>query len=530
MSNPRIQRARNFMDYDRVKGLVLVIMIMAPLAFAALAREPAGAPDTVEALRKRILELIDHPRYAAALWGIKIVSLSSRKTLFELNAEKLFSPASNSKLYTMAFALDRLGPDYRVRTSLYARTRPDARGTLPGDLIIYGRGDPNINARFHGGDIFKALEPLVASLTNAGVKRISGDLVGDDSYFCGPPFGPGWGWEDLQYYYGAEISALTINDNVLKLAVNPGEHLDAPGRLSLSPPNNYLAVSNRTRTVAKAGERRLELYRPLGENVLYASGEIPLDDPGGEEEVTVHNPAGLFVALFNEALTRHGIAVSGRLRAINWKDREVMPLDRKQWLELGSLESPPLRELVREVLKPSQNLYTDLILAHLAATLAVNRPPGEGTTARESGMRELNTFLSEAGIKSGETVFEEGSGLSRDNLTTPDATVTLLAFMSRHKYANIYLDALPIAGGDGTLKGRMKGTAAAGRVRAKTGSLRWANSLSGYVTTAAGEPLAFSLMLNRFQSTEAARPKTADLDAIAVLLAGFTGLAGKTGE
>ena len=183
------------------------------------------------------------------------------------------------------------------------------------------------------------------------------------------------------------------------------------------------------------------------------------------------------------------------------------------------MESLPLRDIAREVQKPSQNLYTDLLLAHVGEKFRPADSPA-GETSEDLGVRELNKFLAEAGIKRGEVLFEEGSGLSRNNLTTPNATVTLLQFMNRHKCAGAYLEALPIAGVDGTLRNRMKGTPAAGNVRAKTGTLRWANSLSGYVTTAAGEHLVFSLMVNRYYES---RPARGDLDTIAVLLAGFTG-------
>src|SRR5262249_18254647 len=154
-------------------------------------------------------------RFSAATWGVKIVALDSGKVVFEHNSQKLFSPASNAKLYTVALALDRLGPDYRIKTSLYAFAKPDEKGTLKGDLIVYGRGDPTINMRLHGTNIYRALEPLVSALTNAGVKSITGDLIGDESHFHGLPYGSGWDWDDLNYYYGAEISALTINDNTL---------------------------------------------------------------------------------------------------------------------------------------------------------------------------------------------------------------------------------------------------------------------------------------------------------------------------
>ena len=175
-----------------------------------------------------------------------------------------------------------------------------------------------------------------------------------------------------------------------------------------------------------------------------------------------------------------------------------------------------MRDLVREVQKPSQNLYTDLVLAHIGALATAADAQG---TSEDAGMRGLEKFLIKAGVPPADVRFEEGSGLSRNNLATPNATIALLQFMSRHVEADAYLNALPIAGVDGSLRYRMKDPPAAGNVRAKTGTLRWASSLSGYVTTAAGERLAFSLMLNNYAGTTA----RADLDAIAVQLAGFTG-------
>ena len=347
-------------------GILLASLVLG----SAFGREekPAATPDDLRAiphsalriphseaeLQARLAELLSQPRFEAAQWGVKIVSLDTGKTLFEQNPGKLFSPASNAKLYTVALALDRLGPDYRIRTSLYAKTRPDPGGTLEGDVIVYGRGDPTVNARLQGGDLFKALEPLAAALTNAGVKRIAGDLIGDASFFRGPEFGSGWAWDDQEHDYGAEISSLTINDNALGVLVRPGERVGAAGRLALVPATGYLTLSNRTETVPTGQRRTVSLYRLPNENVVYVFGQTPLEDPGSAEEVTLHNPAGLFIAFFGEALARHGIAVSGRLRTLNWLDRQADPLDGSRLVELGALESPPLRDLAREVLKPSQ--------------------------------------------------------------------------------------------------------------------------------------------------------------------------------
>ena len=175
------------------------------------------ATKTVEELQKRVTEILQKPELASAMVGIKVASLDTGKVLFEENANKLLRPASNMKLYTVAAALDRLSPDYRFVTSVFAPVRPDAAGILHGDLTIYGRGDPSIAARFTGGDYFKGLNELASRVAAAGVKRVEGDLVGDETYFTGPQYGSGWAWEDLQWWYGAEVSALTVNDNALDL-------------------------------------------------------------------------------------------------------------------------------------------------------------------------------------------------------------------------------------------------------------------------------------------------------------------------
>jgi D-alanyl-D-alanine carboxypeptidase/D-alanyl-D-alanine-endopeptidase (penicillin-binding protein 4) len=518
-------------------GLLLTAAWLA--SFPGFAQQPAPttAPASLAELQQRLSEHVQHPRFAAGSFGVKVVSLETGKTLFENDAAKLLSPASNCKLYTMALALDKLGGDYRIKTSLYAEAKPDQRGNLKGDLIVYGRGDPGFNVKAGGGDIFRALQPLVAALTNAGVRQISGDLIGEDSFIVGAPLGSGWAWDDMNYYYGAEISALTINDNTLQVSVKPGAKAGAPCQLTISPATSYVVLSNRTQTIAAAGRRDINFYRPLGQNVIYVTGQMPLDQTNYTDDVTFSNPAGLFVALFKEALARHGVKVSGTTRTMNWLDRQGQTLDPGKLVELGAVQSKTMRELNVAVQKPSQNLYTDLMLAHVGS-LERERVQAErsarntnaaietvvGTTSSEDyGIRELDKFLTKAGVKRGEVRFEEGSGLSRNNVATPNATIALLEYMSRHAEAKSYHDALPIAGKDGTLRNRLKGTRAEGNVHAKTGTLRWANSTSGYVTTAAGEKLAFCLMLNRYAAPAPEFSARAELDKVIVQLADFTG-------
>jgi D-alanyl-D-alanine carboxypeptidase/D-alanyl-D-alanine-endopeptidase (penicillin-binding protein 4) len=304
------------------------------------------------------------------------------------------------------------------------------------------------------------------------------------------------------------------------------------------PPTDYLVLSNRTHTAAPGKRSSVQCYRPLGRNLVYVSGELALGDPGRTNAVTFHDPAGLFASVLKRALVRNGVIVKGPARPADWLERQANPI----WLpgaqvqiqtsnplgtfgnliELGSVASLPLSDIAKQILKPSQNLYTDLLLAHVGEGSRTADTPSD-TTSEDLGIRELNKFLTRAGIVSSEVIFEEGSGLSRNNLTTANATVALLQYVSRRPYAEVFLQALPVAGVDGTLRGRMKGSVAEGNLRAKTGTLRWADSLSGYVTSRAGEHLVFSIMLNRYHRVGAARPARAELDAVALLLAGFAG-------
>jgi serine-type D-Ala-D-Ala carboxypeptidase/endopeptidase (penicillin-binding protein 4) len=514
-----------------------------PQALARQEQTTSHQSETLDSLRARIAAHIAQPRFAPAAWGLKIVSLDTERTIFEHNPQKYFNPASNAKLYSAALALARLGADFRVRTSLYSSARPDTLGTLKADLIVYGRGDPTMTARLNGGDYLKGFDHLIEQLVGAGVRRIEGDLVGDESYFAGPPLGSGWEWDDLQASYGAEVSALTIDDNALDLFVKPAERAGMPCRITTGPPTSFVTLINRTQTGPKGTETRIVVYRPVGENLIYVSGRLPIDsNTGYYGSVAVHNPAGLFVSLLKDALAGRGIVVTGRTRVLDWKYREVTPIDFAKLIELGSVESMPLGDIVRETLKPSQNLYAQLLLLQVGARtqiggVAASFPASEIRSAEEAGIDSLKEFLATVGIKTGDVLLEEGSGLSRRDVITPEATVALLSYMNRSRWAEVYRNALPIAGVDGTLQNRMKGTLAAGNVRAKTGTVRYVYALSGYVTTAAGERLAFSIMLNNYyaerpalrdlpgtQTQRSAPPSPRDdLDAIAIMLASFTG-------
>jgi D-alanyl-D-alanine carboxypeptidase/D-alanyl-D-alanine-endopeptidase (penicillin-binding protein 4) len=494
--------------------------VLESLPQAAPATTSAKTPRTIAELRARIAEVLAKPELSSAMVGIKVASLDSGQVLFEANADKLLRPASNMKLYTIAAALDRLSPDYRFVTSVYAPARPNADGVVQGDLTIYGRGDPSLAARFNNGDYFKGIDNLATRIVAAGVKRIEGDLVGDESYFTGPRYGSGWEWDDLQWYYGAEVSALTVNDNALDLSVKPGAQPGAPAVVVTGPPDPLLRIVNHVTTAPRGTKRELTVYRGLASDELEISGAIALDDKGYSGGIGISHPALLFVYLLRASLAQRGVVIVGKTRIVTPALTVAAPAP--ALLELTTLQSPPLSLIAAQTLKPSQNLYTELVLRTLGTV------PGLPTTAvkanrtsEAAGLEVVKTFLREAGLNPGSLVLTDASGLSRNDMITATATLQLLTFMQRHRYASVFRDALPIAGVDGTLRNRFKGTAAANNLRAKTGSLSSASSLSGYVTTAAGEKLAFSIMVNNFSPE--IEPRTVCIDPIALLLASFTG-------
>ena len=483
----------------------------------------AATTQTLGELQARISEILQKPELAQAMVGIKVASLDTGRVLFESNANKLLRPASNMKLYTVAAALDRLSPDYHFVTSVYARARPDAAGTIRGDLTIYGRGDPSIAARFNGGNYFKAIDDLAARIVAAGVKRVEGDLVGDETYFSGPQYGSGWDWDDLQWWYGAEVSALTINDNALDLSVKPGMKIGAPAVITTGPPDPLLTIINRVITAPAGTRRDLAASRELASDKIEISGSIPLDDKGYSGGLAISRPSLLFAYLLRASLAQQGVIIKGKTRTIPQPIHTVMPGPVSSGLvEVATFQSPPLSTIAAQTLKPSQNLYTELILRTLGKVAApAPTTVSAGRTSEASGIEVVRTFLREAGVNASPLSLNDGSGLSRNDMVTAEATLQLLTYMRRHRYATAFRDALPIAGVDGTLRNRMKGTVAENNLRAKTGTLSSASSLSGFVTTATGEELVFSIMVNNYP--ESTNPPSVCIDPIAILLASFAG-------
>lgn len=476
--------------------------------------------ESVDGLRKKLEHHIAQPRFSGALWGIRIVSLDSGATLFEHNSTKLLKPASNAKLFTAAMALDTLGTNFSVRTSFYSRSGLDAEGTVKGDLIVYGRGDFSHAARFSGNSYLLPLEDVSGALVLGGIKRVTGDLVADERYFTGPPLGSGWMWDDLQFYYGAEVSGLNLYDNVVDLMIKPARKENDACNIVQFPTNSYLTVVNRTKTGPKGGPRQIQVYRPLSENTVYVTGQLPLGGSPWQDAAAIHEPGLWYLNLLRGRLQERGIQVDGKIRAITWLDDQPMP-DYDQIPELANLRSKPLTALLTEMMKSSQNLYAHLLFLQVGKYFSFKGGKKFPTT-EDYAQDALKGFVKTAGIRPEEVLLEEGSGLSRAALVTPNAIVQLLKHMARHPAAEPFRNALPVAGVDGSLRTRLKDPPAKGNVRAKTGTIRYVNCLSGYVTTASQEHLAFSLMLNNYLPPEGPSARN-DLDVVAQMLAAFDG-------
>ncbi len=464
---------------------VLLLLLYDPLT----ATQPLN--DKIEAI------ITSTPAARNAFWGIRIVDLATGEMVFKHNDDRLFMPASNVKLFTTAAALFRLGPEHRFQTRVTADRLPDGSGRICGDVVLVGGGDPTLSAREVpyrkggvAGDPFRPIEELAAQVVAKGVRRVEGNIVGDDTAFMWEPYPDGWNQDDLNWEYGAPVSALTVGDSSQTLTVLPGMRpLDA-ARLVFSPPLEYYAVDNRVTTIAQ-GQGRIKLSRTHRSGLLRLSGSISAGVSGRSFLIAIDDPA-LFAAMaLHDALTRRGIAVTGQGVARHHYGDGLSDTAQAPRAELASRTSPPLLESLRILNKVSQNLQAEMVLRAIAASR------GKPATLK-SGLDEIEVFLSAAGISKGSCDLADGSGLSRLNLVTPSAITRLLKFMAECDHSEQWLSLFPVAGEDGTLGGRFRGVRGANRIRAKTGSLEHVGALAGYAEIRPGHRLAFSILVNNF--------------------------------
>ncbi len=465
--------------------LILLLWIWVAPASAQLVEQIDAMADSARALE-------------GAFWGARVVNIDSGEVVYEHNPDSHFVPASNAKLYATALALRRLGPDHRFLTRIVADAEPDAEGVVEGDIRLIGGGDPTLSAREYpydgdspSGNALAPIEAFAEELFGKGVRRVSGDIVGDNTAYPWEPYPEGWALDDTFWDYGAPVSALALHDNFFRLSVFPGRSAGEPARLAVRPATEYYRLVNRVRTVAQ-GETVVEIDWPFGSQEVDVRGTMLLGD-GRDRLLAIRDPAHYAAWVLKEALERRGVVVEGEARAL-YRSADEPPAS-SDGVVLATRESPPLFEVLQVINKVSQNLHAELMLHEVAR---VRR--GDGS--REAGLRELRAFLTAAGVPESAYRLEDGSGLSRLDLVTPAGTAQLLRYMYLSEDRDGWLETLAVGGSDGTLEHRFSGSP--GRVRAKTGTMTHVSALSGYADSRSHGTLAFSILVNNYTASDAA--------------------------
>lgn len=441
----------------------------------------AGAVED-DRLGPRLTRLLDEPPFDRALWGVAVMDPSGR-VVFERNGDRLFVPASNAKLVVSAVAAALLPADFRFLTSVYASgTVTD--GTLTGDLILYGRGDPSLSDRYYPTR-FTAFEEMAEALRARGITRVTGDLVGDASYFDSVTIHPSWESYDLAWWYAAPVSALAFNDNSVDFRVTP-TFPGQPPIITFAPDLGMVQFTNRARTVPVDSPRTIDFHRLPGGNVVWADGDLPTDARATTENVSVQDGALYATTAFRQVLEQRGIQVVGATRVTY----DPAPhAEARAGPALAEHRSRTLTDVIEPILQVSHNWYAEMLLKTLGRVLT-------GTGSWDSGLAVERRFLQgPVGLDSSQFSLADASGLSHWNLMTPRAFVQILRTMRDHPRGAAFRDALPVSGGTGTLRYRNRGNGLAGRVRAKTGSIANVNTLSGWVETSGGT-WTFSIQIN----------------------------------
>jgi D-alanyl-D-alanine carboxypeptidase/D-alanyl-D-alanine-endopeptidase (penicillin-binding protein 4) len=496
------------------------------LSIAAFAEDK---PENKE-LAKKIDAILAQPDVARGFWGIEIQNLDTGKTIYSQNEDKLFTPASNTKLFTTSATLALIGPDYRFHTTVETTGTLDKYGRLDGDLILIGRGDPNLSGRDLPYNLktertqspTHVLEELADQIVAKGVKVIDGNVIGDDTFFPYQRYGEGWSQDDLMWDWGAPASAITVNDNVLFLSVKPAAHPGERAFINLTPFSNYYKIDNRIMTTpAGTGPRKVVLLREPGSDQILAWGNIPVDDVSGHSEaIAIDDPAEFAARELRRLLAERGVSIYGSPRARHADLASLStfsvtafapstgggdshPPTTPATIVFAVHESMPLVQDLRVINKVSQNLHAELMLRLLGKE--------KGTSGTiDAGLEVERGWLASVGITPDEYVFFDGSGLSRENLVSPHAVVTLLTFISKQPWAKEFEDTLPVGGVDGTLMDRFRAPQLSGKVHAKTGSLGHVNSLSGFATTDKGEHIVFSILANNHMLADRKALETID--------------------
>lgn len=459
-----------------------VLFLMAPLLFFACSSTAKfySFDETQHLIDQKFRDSM----FAHAHWGVLIESLNSGETWYEQNADRLFIPASNEKIPTAAAALISLGADFRFETQLYYRGEI-VDSVLKGDLIVKGNGDPTFYTRFFS-DPREPFFSWADTLLKLGIVKIEGNIIGDDNAFDDSKYGWGWPLSGLGSWYSAESGALQFNENYIDLYIVQPATIKDSVEIIANVNSAYFSIINNTIAV-DTGKTQIEIDRPFATNQITVSGIVHTGTDTLERSPSISNPTLFYTTVLRETLLEKGIVVLGEARDCD--DIIVWDGDDGNWQLITIHNSPPLSEILQGLMKRSQNMYAETMVKTMGW-----QESGLGSFSK--GREVIEKVLTGFGIEPQTYAFQDGSGLSRYNFISPRQIVKILKGMRSSEHWETWKEMQPVAGVDGTLKNRMKGTKAEGNVRAKTGTIANVRGLSGYVTTASGEEIVFSFMLN----------------------------------
>lgn len=427
--------------------------------------------------------------------GYKFINVETGEVVAEQDSGSFFTPASNTKLYTTAWALARLGPNYKFQTELRTSGHWSAGQTGVPDLQLVGGGDPNLSgrvlpyrARAANKDPLTALKGLADQVVNAGIHEVNGDVIGVATRYPGDSYPRGWTIDDSVYSYGAPVSALVLNDNTLSITLRPTA-IGELAEVELQPAVGHFLVLNQVVTDASR-VAKVHVYRAPGSSEVVLGGTIGKAGREWEEDLAVEDPALFAAEALRDLLRDRGVVVRGTARR-EYRSLNASPAVAQTGTVLAVHDSAPLWQEIQIINKVSQNLHAEMLLREVTRVAR-----GAGTL--KAGVAEREAFLAQIGVTRDGTGFDlyDGSGLARQNLTTPDSTVALLRYMWQRPDRELWVRSLPTGGVDGTLQDRFERLPGAQRVHAKTGEMSHVNALSGYIESAQHGWLAFSIMVN----------------------------------
>ncbi len=483
-------------NYIKLVTLLLVFTSIIQNSFGFQKTDSLKTRDTnkinfpIRQLKIDIDDILENPDFSNGITGVLVQSMETGELIYKKNNNTNFLPASTQKIITTSAALEILGKDYKYSTKFFLDGIVGINGEFKGNVIIKGYGDPTLSNNFYENP-YIMFDEFISCLDSLGIKSIKGNIIGDDSYFDNIYYGNGWAWNDMNFAYSAQVSALSFMDNKVDIIIEQGDSIGSNTKFTVIPENKYVRIINNIKTVAKQDVIEITALRDAINNIIILNGNIGFDSIKKEKQitsVTIDNPTLFLLSILKDRIEKHNIRFRGALLDIDdWNEK---PIYYKLKL-IKQFDSPQLIKIIDEINKNSNNLLAEILLKTMAKEVS-------GIGSFEKGIEIVKKHLSKNGVSPDNIEYIDGSGLSRLNLISPANQVSILTSIYRSNIKDIFIKSLATPNEDGTLKRRMTQSRAEKNVFAKTGSMENVSTICGYVETRDKEYFAFSIMQNNF--------------------------------